>query len=612
MEPLKRQKGPRRPNKRRGLGAGPGTGFGAGRILLQPLQKAREMGAAEYIASLERDKLIAQIALKREAIRRNTRLGLLNFSREVLGYTDIEESVHGELCRHLEDAYWGRGEWKTDENAVRRYLFLLPRGTFKTTIATVCFPIWIFCQNDPKLIGEEQGPVWSAPPSFNGKLGYNQRILLGSEIEFNATRFLQNIRDQLISCEPLRDLFGNLVPQKRTEGLWTASQANVIWRMDMRAKEANLTVTSMDGNPVGGHYDIGIMDDMISDKTVTNDEQIIQSIDWYRRMLPVFQEGNGSVLIFVGTRWHDKDLYGHFIEEEKDKWIVYKEAAERTEDEIKAGKPRYFFPTRLGPSVLEDLKTSMRPSLFSCQYYNDPILHTDAVFKKEYFEGRYYELPPGDGLKDFMKDKAVFITVDPAISKEKRGCYAVSIVVAWDPKGNAWILDLWRRQGAHPGELLDAVFDQHQRWRPILVGIEQDGFQRMYRFEADQRSAATGIWPGWTELKPNRRSKELRIGGLEPLFRAKKVWLRKDALQSHTALEDEALRWPRGRYRDILDAMAYQLDLAFPGSDPPATEPSPESQEYATAMMKEVHDERMRRLNLTDDYGDLPVDWMGY
>lgn len=552
-----------------------------------------------------RDVLLQSIATKREILRRHYRTDLFDFCREVLGYDKMEREVHGELCQRLMDAYWGRGTFRMDENSVRRYLFLLPRGTFKTTIATICYPIWLFIQNDPLPFGEEEGDSWEPPASFNKRRGHDQRVLLGSEVEMNVARFHQNIKEQLQSNDTLRELYGNLAPDKRVEGLWTKQQSNISWRLDFRHKEANLTITSLEATVNSGHFDVGIFDDMISEKQVTNEDQIQQTIEWYRRLLPLMEKP--SVVIFIGTRWHDKDLYGHFLDEEPEKWEFYREAAERTQDEQAAGKRRFFFPQLLSEGVLEDLKTSMRPYLFSCQYYNDPIAATNALFKREYFEKSYYTLPAGEHLERFLDGKTIFTTIDPAITKDKRGCFAVVVTVGWDHKGQGWVLDLFREQGVHPGHLLDVAFEHHERWNPLSMGIEQDGFQKMYKFEADRRSQQTGIWPNWIELKPGGRKKELRIAGLEPLFRAGRIFLRND--QGHTVIEEEAIRFPRGRYKDGLDALAYQLDLAFAGRKPMAIEPKPESKEYADAMYAEIHQKRLARLHIGTYRGADEADW---
>lgn len=562
-----------------------------------PIKAMQDILAAE--AAEYEPQPIDPISAKRELLRRRYRHmpdapggALFNFTKHVLGYEDLEWEVHGELCRRLEEAYYGTGEIRRDGN-IRRYLFLVPRGCYKTTIATISFPIWMFYQNEPPVPGQPNDRLWQPPVSFNSRPGYDQRLLLGQAIIGDAKKYLENMKNQLEDNGLLHELFGRQAPLKRHEQLWTTTRMNVGWRQDFRPKEANVTVTSMDSSLVGGHYDMVIGDDLIGEKQVTNEDQIRQTIEWYQRLMPIMQHKEPVVVILVGTRWHDADLYGWLLEHEPEKWRTYIERAERTPEEQAEGKRRFFFPQLLNEERLEDLRGTMRPYLFSCQYYNDPVQEADGPFKAHFFDDVYYDLPDKDEERQkFLRGMSVYTTCDPAITKEKRACYATVVSVAWDHNGVGWVLDLFRKRRIDPDDLIQECFRQHRAWNPIQVGIEQDGFQRIFKWYADRVSEETGIFPRWEPLKPNRRAKELRILGLEPLLRNKRLRFRK----AHTAFEDEALRFPKGKYRDALDALAYQLDIALPGAD--------ESGQVAQERFKrdnpyqEIFDKRLARLGI--------------
>ncbi len=570
----------------------------------------------DVTATEHRNAILQRIAVERERLRRKYRTDLFLFAKEVCGYAEMEREVHGELCKRLMDAYWGQGKYKAEEGEdaegrkgeLRRYLFLLPRGTFKTSIATIAFPLWILMQNDPPTAGTHERQGWDPPRSFNEKMGYNQRILIGSEVEAHSTKFVANIKDHLVRTEQIQKLFGNLSPSKRSEGLWTKYESNVTWRMDYRHKEANLTCTSLDAAINSGHYDVAICDDMISDKQVTTDAQIQQTIEWYRRLLPLMKCPHPSIIIFIGTRWHDKDLYGYFLEDEGNKWEVYKESATRTEEEVAAGKRPYFFPGILGPTQLEDLRTSMRPYLFSCQYENEPIDAADAIFKSEYFSENYFVMPAGEYLEKFLSNLSIFMTIDPATSKEKEGCWRVVTTWGWNHKGVGYLLQLWRAKEVGPEVFIREAFDQYKRWHPLVCGMEQlDTFQ----FGCDLISEQTGIWPPWQDLKPSKRQKDIRILGLEPLAKVGRIKLQKEPPHgvSGTVFEEEALRFPKGRSKDVLDASAYQVELAFRGKEPDKEAPEPGTEEYLMALSAEVHDKRLERLHIGAHSGDGDDDW---
>ena len=72
------------------------------------------------------------------------------------------------------------------------------------------------------------------------------------------------------------------------------------------------------------------------------------------------------------------------------------------------------------------------------------------------------------------------------------------------------------------------------------------------------------LWLPLKEVKPQLRTKETRIRGLQPLYANQKVFHNK-AMANTVYLEDELLRFPLGKHDDIIDALAYGLDFWYPG-----------------------------------------------
>ena len=120
-------------------------------------------------------------------------------------------------------------------------------------------------------------------------------------------------------------------------------------------------------------------------------------------------------------------------------------------------------------------------------------------------------------------------------------------------------VDLFAKVGANPSEIIEEMYRHWGTWRPMCVGIEKEKLDKVIRFYANLRSQATQVWPNWRELKANGRSKEQRIDGLEPVARAGKLHFRPE----HRSIEDQLLRYPKARLQDQIDALAYQLDIAY-------------------------------------------------
>jgi phage terminase large subunit-like protein len=263
-----------------------------------------------------------------------------------------------------------------------------------------------------------------------------------------------------------------------------------------------------------------------------------------------------ALLLLSGVRWDDKDLAGYILREEPDLWEKYIKPAYWDED----GKRVFLWPDLMNQAYLDERKKTLGAYEFSTNYLLDPIDQEKSPFKREYFADTKWKRPTerGEVLK-FLEGKLVITTVDPAVSEESDACYAAVITCAWDSNGKCWIVDLFRDQGVQPSQLMNVIFEHYFQYRPTYVGMEAEGLQRVFRAYADQTSKERGVYPPWIDLKSGGRSKDHRIKGLEPYAQAHKIMIPEDFVE----IEDELLRFPRGRHRDAIDALAYQLDLVF-------------------------------------------------
>ena len=98
------------------------------------------------------------------------------YAREMLGYKDVNWQTHGETIRVLES------------NAQRK-IIVLPRGTFKSSLACVAYPMWRL-ERDP-----------------------NIAILLDSELFMNSRNFLREIKQHYTTDRYIRT-FGDRVGLK--------------------------------------------------------------------------------------------------------------------------------------------------------------------------------------------------------------------------------------------------------------------------------------------------------------------------------------------------------------------------------------------------------------
>ncbi len=206
-----------------------------------------------------------QIAL--EGIREYYLSNFFAFSKEVLGYKDLDEDVHGQFIRVF-------------ESKAPRKLVVMPRGTFKSSLGSVSYPIWRLLR-DPNLT-----------------------ILLDSELYSNSKNFLREIKAHLQS-ERLSRIFGEQVGSKWDEG-------EIILKSRTRnIKEASITVGGLGTVKVGQHYGMIIGDDYNSPQNSETPEKCQKVIDHVRMNMNILNPG-GEYLV-LGTRYAERDVIGFLL-----------------------------------------------------------------------------------------------------------------------------------------------------------------------------------------------------------------------------------------------------------------------------------------------------------
>lgn len=212
-----------------------------------------------------------------ETLRLYYRDSLYDTSKYLLGYSAINRRTHGEMIANLED------------QSVKRKLIVMPRGTFKSTIGCIAYPIWRLIR-DP-----------------------NIRILIDSEIYTNSKNFLREIKAQLENPF-LAELFGNF----RSDTNWNEGEITIAQRTLPR-KEASITCSGLGAIKVGQHYDLIIGDDYNSPRNSLTPEGCQKVIDHYRMQTSIL-EPTGEMVI-IGTRYSESDLIGWILKYEIEKKI---------------------------------------------------------------------------------------------------------------------------------------------------------------------------------------------------------------------------------------------------------------------------------------------------
>lgn len=488
----------------------------------------------------EQVKLKEAYGILRELEKRRCKEDLFYLAKYLLGQslmvkgTDRMDWHHKGLCDDLMAQWRGRKEKPIKTTMKVEW----PRGTLKSTICTVYFPVWVIL-NDPEV-----------------------RILIESETATNANRFLSLIK----SCfegKHFQHLFGmRYNPRSR----WNLEELTVLRKQDY--KEPTVDVGGVEVEKTGQHYDLYIGDDLQGKTNSATRDQIEKVIHHARSVYSLMNPG--AMLLFPGTRWAHSDLGGHMDElnEEDDaamrprsifvsRYTCWQKGAD---GQLKWGMPE--FPTLLSIEELNDMRAKQGPYVFSCNYLLNPTSDENAVFKNTWL--RYHTL----SLEDLHKLGAeCWISVDPAGEGGFDGADFTAIIVAFiTPRYDIYIHEVIREHLTRK-QMADLLFTLAEQYKPRAIGMEAVlRFRELYTW-LKMESQLKGKYLPLRDFKNTNKVKQSRIRELQPVAESGKLYIRRD----HKHLEDEMLRFPKGKHDDCLDATAYLLEfLQTPISEQPA------------------------------------------
>ena len=191
------------------------------------------------------------------------------FSKFFLYYTDITKETHAQFISVF-------------ESKATRKIMVMPRGTFKSTLGSVAYPIWRLLK-DPNLT-----------------------ILLDSELYTNSKNFIREIKGNLDS-ERMRLFFGD---QKGSK--WDEAEIIVKTRTK-NIKEASITAGGVGTTKVGQHYGLIIADDYNSPQNSETPEKCQKVIDHTRYCMNILNPG--GEYLWIGTRYAERDVIGFLLKE---------------------------------------------------------------------------------------------------------------------------------------------------------------------------------------------------------------------------------------------------------------------------------------------------------
>jgi phage terminase large subunit-like protein len=421
-----------------------------------------------------------------------------------MGFTDLYEPLHRWLCNEV-----------SSDKHIRK-LVLVPRGHFKTTIASICYPAWLLCKNP------------------------NERIIIASYVDNKAEECLEEIV-QRVNAPEFQNLFGDRIPPRES---WLRDRADMI-RIPRRGGVTGPTILCIgtESAEVGRHCSRFIIDDMVAEDDVNSSLSREKSWSWLGRQLAVLDPG--SEMMVIGTPWHSDDVYARL--QRLQDWHIVKRSYK--ED----GK--YIFPTRINDTVIHGIREIMNEYQFACFYELTPISANTNPFDISKFSFIDY-------TKDYAQsDRWTYILVDPAVSIEKDSCPSGIVVgdAIYGDNQRQFVIREAISEKMNPDQLVNLIFELVGVYKPRSVVIEAEAQQRTYHFWIRQEQFRRKMIFPVEEVKcPRHVIKYQRLLALQPYLH-NHTFVFDKAMHGYDQIMKEFATYPKGKTDDLILALSFAI-----------------------------------------------------
>lgn len=403
---------------------------------------------------------------------------------------------------------------------------ICPRGFGKTTIVNAC--------NIYKILFKER-----------------RFLVYLSESSTHAEEQLGNVKRELEENDMLREVFGNVVPERSDRRKWRDDSIETTTGVKAIAIGRGGQIRGK--NKGGDRPDDITVDDVEDEESVLTDAQRLKVAKWFmaavRGALP--RVGKTGVITALGTLLHHDALlaqnmkdpewitihFGALDNEGEPVWVHYM-SKEKFEKERRAfarkGMLADFYREYM--SKLTNEETAKFPHEFTYQ-----IMHrTDFVGVAE--------------------------AIDPAISDDPSADFCTIAVSGMTEKGQHHVLDMWGKKGAQPREQIDEYFRLHFLWDVTHHGVEAIAYQKalihLLREEMFRKAKTFGT-KAYFEIMPITHGKTGKVPRVEGILSPRYMAGYITHQHRFPDLEQQLIDWPNGKM-DFPDALAMAIGLLDP------------------------------------------------
>ena len=408
-----------------------------------------------------------------------------------------------------------------DDDSIQKAVIAAPRGFGKTTIDTIAYPA-------KKIVFQEKKFI--VPISCTA----TKAVMDG-----------ENLKRELMNNVTINKLFGPIKSDSFSKEQWVTQSGTMV--MPRGAGQQVRGILYDRYRP-----DLIIADDLEDPEEVRNEELRAKLRDWwFSDVCNSIDRASGKwKIIVLGTILHEDSLLVHLLDDPD--W--HSVSLSICDDDLKSNWPDFMNDEEVG-KLHASHKRRGQLDLFYREYRNIPISTEDATFRQEYFKS-YSET--GEEFIKVKKNLENMVIVDPAKTVKLHSAESAIVGVGVDlTSARLYIRDVVSRK-MYPDELYDETFRMIAQLNAHVLGVEVTSLNEFIKQpilnEIIKRRVPIGE-PIWLNA---RAKKEERIAQLVPYYRQGYVYHNETCC---SGLETQLMSFPRSKLWDIMDALAYIIEV---------------------------------------------------
>jgi hypothetical protein len=380
----------------------------------------------------------------------------------------------------------------------------------------------------------------------------------------------ENIKRELITNSMIRRLFGSIkmsdlpteLDEQFSKMAWVAFGNTLVLPRGSGQQIRGL-------NWSGYRPQLIVIDDLEDKDEIRNEDIRRKQKEWFFSdvLKSVNRYENDWRFIYIDTLKHEDSLLQTLLDSSDWKSVVLSIC----DEDFKSLIPEYMNDEEIAFEVERHREKGLM-DVFYMEYMNQ-LVGEHSAFKPEYF--RYYEEKDISDRKDIEN----IIIGDPAKTVNPGSAESAIVCVGIDNKETRYLVRDVVADKMLPDQFYEEIFQMAARWGVMAVGLEVTGLNEFITQPFKNEMMKRGVHFDFVELKPRGgEKKDERIVQLVPFYRQGEIWHNRVIAGP---LEAQLIPFPRSKRVDIIDALAYMIQMLEMGMryfGPPDVSDDPEEE----------------------------------